>query len=86
MANSDGVLASDDQVRTLFSVSAVANGDTGMQTGRESIGHTVGFELFDDHSVEELAERAARRAIVKLDARPAPSGTRTVVIGPGVVA
>ena len=83
VANSDGVLASDDQVRTLFSVSAVANGDTGMQTGRESIGHTVGFELFDDHSVEELAERAARRAIVKLDARPAPSGTRTVVIGPG---
>ena len=40
VANSDGTLAGDDQVKTLFSVSAVASGDTGMQTGRESIGRT----------------------------------------------
>ncbi|MCZ7630178.1 MAG: hypothetical protein M5U19_14530 [Microthrixaceae bacterium] len=40
VANSNGVLAEDDQVRSLFSVSTVATGDTGMQTGRESIGHT----------------------------------------------
>ena len=33
VANSDGLLAGDDQVRTLFSVPAVAAGDTGMQTG-----------------------------------------------------
>ena len=83
VANSDGVLAGDDQVRTLFSVSCVATGDSGMQTGRESIGRTVGFELFDDHPVEELAAAAAKRAIVKLGARPAPSGEMTVVIGPG---
>jgi len=83
VANSDGVLAGDDQVRTLFSVSCVASGDTGLQTGRESIGRTVGFELFDDHDVTDLAGRAARRALTKLAARPAPSGERTVVIGPG---
>lgn len=83
VANSDGVLAVDDQVRTLFSVSCVASGDTGMQTGRESVGHTVGFELFDRYDVAELADRAARRALTKLAARPAPSGEMTVVIGPG---
>ena len=83
VANSDGTLATDDQVKTLFSVSCVASGDTGMQTGRESVGHTVGFELFDRYDVAELAERAARRAITKLAARPAPSGEMTVVIGPG---
>jgi len=83
VANSDGVLAADDQVRTLFSVSCVASGDTGMQTGRESVGHTVGFELFDRYDVAELADRAARRALTKLAARPAPSGEMTVVIGPG---
>ncbi|MCB1271683.1 MAG: TldD/PmbA family protein [Microthrixaceae bacterium] len=83
VANTDGVLASDDQVRTTFSVSAVATGDTGMQTGRESIGHTVGFELFDTHDVADLGRRAARRAITKLAARPAPTGQMTVVIGPG---
>lgn len=83
VANSDGVLAGDDQVKTIFSVSCVATGDTGMQTGRESVGRTVGFELFDEYDVGELARSAARRALTKLKARPAPSGEMTVVIGPG---
>jgi TldD protein len=54
-----------------------------MQTGRQSIGHTVGFELFDRYDVEELARTAATRALVKLQARPAPSGSMPVVIGKG---
>ncbi len=83
IANSDGLLTGDDQVKTLFSVSCVAFGDTGMQTGRESVGHTIGFELFDQYDVEDLARRAAERALTKLDARPAPSGTLPVVIGKG---
>jgi len=83
VANSEGVFASDEVVRTMFNVSCVATGDTGMQTGRESIGHTMGFELFDRYDVAELAERAARRALTKLAARPAPSGQLPVVIGSG---
>ncbi len=83
VANSDGVLGEDDQVRTLFSVGTVASGDAGMQTGRETIGHTVGFELFDTYDVEELARRAAQRAVTKLNARPAPSGELPVVIAKG---
>jgi TldD protein len=83
VANSDGLLTGDDTVRTLFSVSCVATGDTGMQTGRESIGHTVGFELFDLYDIEELARRAAQRALTKLGARPAPSGQLPVVMASG---
>lgn len=83
VANSDGLLAEDDQVRTMFSVSCVALGDTGMQTGRESAGRTVGFELFSQYDVSEMARTAAQRAITKLSARPAPSGAQTVVVGPG---
>ena len=83
VANSDGVLATDDQVKTLFSVSCVAQGDTGMQTGRESVGRPIGFELFDQVDVEDLARTAAQRAITKLRARPAPSGAMPVVIGKG---
>ena len=44
-------------------VSAVAQGDAGMQIGYESLGHTIGFELFDLNDIEALAERAARRAL-----------------------
>ena len=83
IANSDGLLTGDDQVRTLFTIGAVATGDTGMQTGRESIGHTIGFELFDRYDVEELGRIAAQRALTKLAARPAPTGEMPVVIGPG---
>jgi len=83
VANTDGIHAVDDQVKTTFSVSCVASGDTGMQTGRETVGHTMGFELFDRYQVAELAERAAQRALTKLSARPAPSGQMTVVIGSG---
>ena len=83
VANSEGTLASDDQVKTRFSVSCVATGDAGMQTGRESIGATVGFELFDRHQVEALGRSAATTALTKLSARPAPSGTLPVVIKAG---
>jgi TldD protein len=83
VANSEGTLADDDQVRTLLSVMAVASGDAGRQTGYHSLGRTIGFELFDRHQVEDLAGSAARRALTKLAARPAPSGTLPVVLGPG---
>ncbi len=83
VANSDGLLADDEIVRCLLRVSAVADGDTGMQTGYQSMGHTIGFEVFDDVDIEDLARDAARQAITKLDARPAPSGSMPVVIKQG---
>jgi TldD protein len=83
VANSDGLNAEDDQVRTRFSVVCVATGDTGMQTGHESVARTVGFELFDQVDVGEIATTAARRALSKLAARPAPSGEMPVVLAGG---
>jgi TldD protein len=83
VANSDGLLAADDQVRTRLAVNVVAVGDTGMQTGFESLARTVGFELFDEVPPEHVARIAADRAIAKLAARPAPSGALPVVIGAG---
>ena len=83
VANSEGVFSADTQVRTLFRVSAIANGDAGMQTGYQSLGHTIGFEVFDENDVEELAMAAARQALTKLKARPAPSSAMPVVIKQG---
>ena len=83
VANTDGVFAEDEQVRGLVRMSVVANGDAGMQTGFQSAGQTIGFEMFDRIDVEELARDAARMAITKLDARPAPSGALPVVIKRG---
>jgi TldD protein len=83
VANSDGVYAEDDQTRTRLVVQAVAVGDTGMQTGFESLAGARGWEIFDERSPEDVAEEAARRALLKLKARPAPSGVLPVVIGAG---
>ena len=83
VARSDGLLAEDDQVRTRFNVVCVATGDTGMQTGYESVARTEGFEVFDQADVAELARTAAARALSKLSARPAPSGELPVVLAGG---
>jgi TldD protein len=84
VANSDGLLAEDDVTRLRFMVQCVASGDTGMQTGHEIVSATRGWELFDDRSPESIGEEAARRAVLKLRARPAPSGTLPVVIAAGI--
>ena len=83
IANSDGVLVEDDQVRTRFMVQAVAVGDTGMQTGFEAPGRTIGYELYDEIDVEDIGRTAARRAVDMLKARPAPSGKIPVVLKKG---
>ena len=83
VANSEGLLADDDRVRTRIAVQCVATGDTGMQTGHEAPGRTMGFELFDDIAPEDVGRSAAHRALTLLDAVPAPSGRLPVVLKRG---
>ncbi len=83
VATTEGTYASDDQVRTRFNVVTIATGDSGLQTGFESVARTEGFELFDDVDVAEMARTAAARAVAKLGARPAPSGELPVVLAGG---
>ncbi len=83
VANTDGVLATDEVVRTRLMVQAVALGDTGMQTGYDVAAKTIGWELFDEYDIEEIAARASQRALTKLSARPAPSGKVTIVLNKG---
>jgi TldD protein len=83
VANSDGLVASDDQVRTRVAVSCVASADGVLQTGYETVGGTVGFEIYDRVDVEGTARIASRRAADLLKARPAPSGEVPVVLRRG---
>jgi TldD protein len=83
VATTEGVNASDDQVRTRFNVVCVATGDTGLQTGYESLARTEGFELFDTVDIAAMGATAAHRALAKLTASPAPSGEIPVVLAGG---
>lgn len=80
IANSDGVLAADRRVRLVLAVTCVAKSDGLQQTGYEAIGGTVGFEQMSEDAAAEVARDAARRAILNLEAEPAPAGTFTVVV------
>ena len=81
VANSDGLLADDDQVRTRFMVQCVATGDTGMQTGYEAPGRTMGFELFDAIDPEDVGAHAPRPRARACSTRcPRRSGKIPVVL------
>jgi TldD protein len=80
IANSLGVDVSDERVQVVMTVNCVAiqNGD--MQTGYEVLGGSSGMEIFENTSPEELARTAAKRAILMLEADPAPGGAMPVVL------
>lgn len=82
VANSDGLLTGDDRTRTRIGAQAVARrGDT-VETGAETLGAHRGFELLEDDPAL-IAEQAARKALILLDAGPAPSASMPVVVGGG---
>ncbi|MDA8169948.1 MAG: TldD/PmbA family protein [Nitrospiraceae bacterium] len=80
IASSDGFLAEDERLQTIFLVNVVAESGGVVQTGYEPVGGFLGFELFDEISAPELARKAARKAVMMLKARRAPGGRRPVVI------
>lgn len=83
VANSDGVVAGDETSRIRLFVHVTALGDKGMQTGYEAPAFTGGWEYFDEVYAEQVAREAARKALVLLDAEPAPAGKLPVVLAKG---
>lgn len=83
IVNSDGLFAEDTRVLTRIFVLAVARRGERVESGYEAPGIMGGFELFDDHDPEKVGAAASNRAIMLLDAVPAPAGNMTVVLGNG---
>ena len=77
---SEGQLVEEVRVYTLFAVQVVAEREGLLQQGYEPVGGTVGLELFEEHPPEEVARRAAERALLMLSARRAPGGRMPVVL------
>ena len=82
VANSEGLLSGDDRTRVRLGAQAVARRGDVVQTGFETLGAHRGFELLDGDPAR-IAEQAARKALVLLDADPAPAGSMPVVVGGG---
>ena len=69
VANSDGLLTGDRQIRTRMAASAVASRGTESQTGSCSPGRRMGLEMFTSvMTPEEIGTEAARQAVVNIEA------------------
>jgi TldD protein len=80
--NSDGRAAADARTRVRVSVHVVARRDGRVETGTDTRGGHAGFERVAG-AAEEVAGRAAGRALTALGAVDAPSGRLPVVVGNG---
>jgi TldD protein len=80
--NSQGRAASDDRTRVRLGVQVVARRDGRVETGSDTRGGHAGWELLETEP-EEVAEKAAKRALTLLDAVDAPTGRLPVVVGNG---
>ena len=84
ICNTEGVFVTDQRVRTRLAVSAVASNGTENQTGSDSPGAMMGFEIFDSHiDPEKVGETAAKQAVTMLHAPLCPAGIMPVVIDNG---
>jgi len=80
IATSDGTVTEDERIHTLAVIHVIAAEGDLLQTGYEPVGGMQGFELFQEISFEEIAVKAAKKAISMLSAKKAPGGRMPVVI------
>ena len=84
VAGSDGTLAADVRPLVRLNVSVIAEDKGRREQGTAGGGGRVGFAMFlDQDRGLGYAREAVRQALVNLEARDAPAGTMTVVLGPG---
>jgi len=84
VVNSEGRLAADIQPLCRLNVTVIAEDGKSRQVGTYGGGGRVEWKYFlEGERWREFTERAARQAIVNLDAVDAPAGEMVVVLGPG---
>jgi TldD protein len=83
VARADGALAADVRPLVRLSVQVIAEQGGRRETGSSGGGGRTDFAMFTDELLATYARQAVDQALVNLEARPAPAGTMTVVLGPG---
>ncbi len=83
VARSDGVMAADVRPLVRVSIQVIAEQNGRREQGSSGGGGRFDYSYFTDSILQCYAEEAAHQAIVNLDARPAPAGNMTVVLGSG---
>ena len=83
IARHDGVMAADVRPLVRLSINVIAESGGRREQGSAGGGGRFDYSYFTDEILHDYAKKAVHQAIINLDARPAPAGSMTVVLGAG---
>jgi len=83
VARFDGVMAADVRPLVRLSINVIAESNGRREQGSSGGGGRYDYSYFTDEVLHDYAQKAVHQALVNLDARPAPAGSMTVVLGAG---
>jgi TldD protein len=83
VTRADGIMAADIRPLVRVSLQVIAEEDGRREQGTAGGGGRFDYGYFSDEVLRDYAEKAVHQATTNLQARPAPAGTMTVVLGPG---
>jgi TldD protein len=83
VARSDGLVAADVRPMVRMNLRVIAEQAGRREQGRSGGGGRFDYAFFTDDVLEQYVRDAVRTATTNLDARDAPAGETTVVLGPG---
>ncbi|SFK34015.1 microcin-processing peptidase 2. Unknown type peptidase. MEROPS family U62 [Nitrosomonas aestuarii] len=83
VTRSDGVLAADVRPLVRLSLQVITEENGRREQGVAGGGGRFDYTYFTDEILRDYASKAVHQAVINLEARPAPAGTMTVVLGNG---
>ena len=83
VARSDGVMNADIRPLVRLSLQVIVESNGKREQGSAGGGGRFDYDYFSDDVLQDYAAKAVHQAVINLDARPAPAGNMTVVLGSG---
>jgi TldD protein len=83
VARHDGVMAADVRPLVRLSINVIAENNGRREQGSAGGGGRFDYSYFTEEILHEYARKAVDQALINLEARPAPAGSMTVVLGAG---
>ncbi len=83
VARSDGLMNADIRPLVRLSLQVIVESNGKREQGSAGGGGRFDFSYFDEAVIRNYAEEAVHQAVTNLDAKPAPAGNMTVILGSG---
>mgnify|MGYP003385075077 CR=1 FL=1 len=83
VARSDGLMNADIRPLVRLSLQVIVESNGRREQGSAGGGGRFDYAYFTDEVLQDYAAKAVHQAVINLDAKPAPAGNMTVVLGSG---